>query len=44
MMTGNWLVDGLVLLLPLCLLDICGVINLQGWGGKRRNLVGEPLP
>ena len=41
MLTGNWFVDFLLLL---CLLDICGVINLQGWGGKRRNLFGEPLP
>jgi hypothetical protein len=28
----------------LCLLDICGVINLQGWSVKRRNCVGEPFP
>jgi len=35
------LVDGLLLL---CLLDICGVINLQGWSVKRRNCVGEPFP
>jgi hypothetical protein len=41
MLTGNGFVD---ILLLLCALDFFGVINLQGWGGKRRNAVGELLP
>lgn len=41
MITGSWTLDILLLLAGL---DIAGVINLQGWGGKRKNLVGEDLP
>jgi hypothetical protein len=32
------------IVLLLCAADFFGLLNVNGWGGKRRNAVGELLP